>query len=64
MKKSILKNIILTLLLFLIIFSSTNIVFATGDQSVSGIIDGGSSFIKDGEMRRAKHFLPSSTLPP
>ena len=49
MKKSILKNIILTLLLFLIIFSSTNIVLATGDQSVSGIIDGGSSFIKDGE---------------
>ncbi len=49
MKKSFLKNIILTLLLFLIIFSSTNIVLATGDQSVSGIIDGGSSFIKDGE---------------
>ena len=49
MKKSFLKNIILTLLLFLIIFSSTNIVLATGDQSVSGIIDAGSSFIKHGQ---------------
>ena len=51
MKKSILKNIILMMLLFLSIFSSSNIVFATGDQSVSGIIDGGSSFINDGEKQ-------------
>lgn len=32
MKKSILKNIILMMLLFLSIFSSSNIVFATGDK--------------------------------
>ena len=51
MKKSILKNIILMMLLFLSIFSSSNIVFATGDQSVSGIIEGGSSFINDGEKQ-------------
>lgn len=49
MKKSIFKNTMLIMLLFLSIFSSFNIAFATGDQSVSGIIDGGSSFIKDGE---------------
>lgn len=49
MKKSLLIKIIFIILIFLTTFSQSNIVFADGDQSVSGIIDGGSSFIEDGE---------------
>lgn len=49
MKKSIFIKLILSILLFAIIFSQINIVLAAGDQSVSGIIEGGSGFIEDGE---------------
>ena len=41
------------MLLFLTIFSQTNIVLAGGDQSVSGIVDGGTNFIKDGESQES-----------
>lgn len=49
MKKGILIKLTFIILIFLTTLSQVNIVFADGDQSVSGIIDGGSSFIKDGE---------------
>ena len=49
MKKGILIKLIFIILAFFTIFSQCNIVFADGDQSVSGIIEGGTSFIKEGE---------------
>lgn len=56
MKKNVIAKLIYVILLFLTIFSQVNIVSAgttPGDQSVSGIIDGGSSFIKDGESQES-----------
>ena len=53
MKRNVIIKLISIILLFLSIFSQSSISFAdtdtSGDQSVSGIIDGGSDFIKDGE---------------
>lgn len=53
MKKSIVIKLMLNILLFIIIFSQVNIVFAAGDQSVSGIVEGGSAFIDTGEKQES-----------
>lgn len=52
MKKNVIKKLLFIILLFLTIFSQTNIVFAT-DPTVSGIIQGGTSFIETGEEQES-----------
>jgi hypothetical protein len=51
MKKSVMNRILFIILLFFTIFSHTTLVLADGDQSISGIVSGGSSFIEDGEKQ-------------
>lgn len=53
MKKNVIIKLIYMILLFFILFSQNLIVFAVGssDQSASSIIEGGTSFIEDGEKQ-------------